>query len=239
MRPAPTNTITRLKPAYFWCHWKKFILFVILAPLFGISSCNGQLWVEHIGYWESLDSTQIAEFCNLSTEFRTHYKYGGYKKTNEIFPYGEFMGMKINFVPPPANFSALYVSKEGSIYSTTKSLVDSLFMEAFVNAAFKVENEEVFLYYMLLTRSGYLVRESSDLLNFQQDNKDQFDTYLKAQQTNAIDSRNKQTVIKYSYNRAYRTIFEYRFFVDSLGNWMRPPEKIALFTEVGPLNYWR
>ena len=217
----------------------KFTLLIVISLLSFSSICYGQLRIESIGYWVSLDSAEIERFSEVSNEFRIHYKYGGYKKTNEIFPYGSFIGMRINHVPPPSNFSALYISKDGNILPTTKEVVDSLFMKAFLDSSFSVERDEICFYYMLFTRSGYLVSESSDLLSFQQSIKDKFDKYRKEQENISSDNSNIQTIIKYSYNRAFRTIYEYRFFTDNNGDWVLPPEKLEIFKEVGPLNYWR
>lgn len=212
------------------------ILFTLLS--FG-TTCFGQLRVESIGYIFPVDSAEIERFSEASNEFQTYYKYGGYRKTEEIFSYGSFMGMKINHIPPPSNFSALYMSRDGSILPTTQELVDSLFMKAFLDSSFSIESDEIVLYYMLFTRSGYLVDESADLLSFQQSVKDEFDNYRKEKENSASDSLAIQTTLKYSYNRAYRTVYEYRFYCNSNGDWVRPPEKIELFKEVGPLNYWR
>jgi hypothetical protein len=195
--------------------------------------------VESVGYMFPLDSGEIERFWEVSNEFQTYYGYGGYRKTKEIFPYGSFMGMKINHIPPPSNFSGLYMSKDGNILPTTKELVDSLFMKAFLDSSFSVESDEIFFYYMLFTRSGYLVDKSSDLISFQQSVKDEFYRYQNVKENISSDSSNIQTTLKYSYNRAFRTIYEYRFFTDNKGDWVLPPEKIEIFKEVGPLNYWR
>ncbi|MCZ4409153.1 hypothetical protein O3Q51_10050 [Cryomorphaceae bacterium 1068] len=222
-----------------WHIMFKFSFLLLLTLLSFSRTVFGQLSVESIGYIFPVDSAEIERFREASNEFQTYYKYGGYRKTEEIFPNGSFMGMKINHIPPPSNFSALYMSRDGSILPTTKELVDSLFMKAFLDSSFSIESDEVFLYYMLLTRSGYLVDESSDLLSFQQSVKDKFDSYRKEQENMTSDSLAIQTTFKYSYNRAFRTIYEYRFYCNSNGDWVRPPEKIELFKEVGPLNYWR
>lgn len=203
------------------------------------STCYGQLRLESIGYWDLLDSLEIERFSEVSNEFRIHYKYGGYRKTSRIFPYGSFIGMRINHVPPPSNFSALYISKDGSILPTTKELVDSLFIKAFLDSSLSVKGDEIYFYYMLLTRSGYLVSKSSELLSFQPSIKDKFDKYRKEHENISSDNSNIQTIIKYSYNRAFRTIYKYKFFTDNKGDWVLPPEKIEIFKEVGPLNYWR
>lgn len=210
-----------------------------MTLLYYSTTCFGQLRVESTGYMFPLDSSDIVRFSEVSGEFQTYFKYGGYRKTNEIFPYGSFIGMRINHVPPPSNFSGLYISKDGIILPTTKELVDSLFMKAFLDSSFSVNQDEIYFYYMLFTRSGYLVSESSDLLSFQQSIKDEFEKYRKEQENNLFDNSDIQTTIKYSYNRAFRTIYEYKFFTDYKGDWQHPPEKIEIFKEVGPLNYWR
>ncbi len=217
----------------------KFSLLTLIGLLSFSITCYDQLRVGSVGYWGSLDSAEIEQFSNVSDEFRALYKYGGYRRTNEIFPNCSFIGMRINHVPPPSNFSALYISEDGNILPTTRELLDSLFMKAFLDSSFSVERDEIPLYYMLFTRSGYLVSESSDLMSFQPSIKDEFDKYRKEHENILSDSSNIQTTIKYSYNRAFRTIYEYRFFTNNKGDWVLPPEKMEIFKEVGPLNYWR
>lgn len=217
---------------------KSFLLAVLGMLLFS-GTCLGQLSVESLGYIYPLDSIEIERFRENSNEFQTFHKYGGYRKTQKIFPYGSFLGIKINYIPPPHNFSGLYVTNEGDITPTTKELVDSLFMKAFKDSSFSVYGEEIFFFYMLFTRSGYLVNESSDLLSFEQSIKDKFDSYRKEQMTISYDSSDMQTIRKYSYNRAFRTVYQYTFFTDQYGNWVRLPEKSIVFEKVGPFNYYR
>lgn len=214
-----------------------FLFTLTLCLLCEVSFC--QLRVNALGYVYPIDSTEIARFKEASKEFNNFYRHGAYRKTKEILPYGFFIGKKLNHLPPPHNFSGLFISTTGAIFPTTKVLVDSLFMKAFSNSSFRINYDEIVFYYMLFTRSGYVVNLSTDLSGFSKSEKVEFDLYQKEKAHLNQDSSNLSPRILYSYNKSYRTIYEYRFYIDDDGNWLKPPDKIILFEEVGPLNYWR